>query len=119
MKNRVTVIACLSVAGCVSSGTQVQDSSLGQFQKGITTQQQVEKTLGAPQGRTSDSEGAHSISYIYTHAHAKGASYIPVVGLFAGGAKGQTNIVIFKFDSHDKLLDYTASSNDVDTRMGH
>jgi outer membrane protein assembly factor BamE (lipoprotein component of BamABCDE complex) len=105
--------------GCVSSGTQVKESDLGQFRKGQTTQQDVEKALGTPQGRMSDSDGARSISYVYSHAHAKGASYIPVVGIFAGGAKGQTNIVTFKFDSQGKLLDYTASSADVDTRMGH
>jgi len=114
----VLIIAVL--AGCASSGTKVNDSALTQFQKGVTTEPDVVKALGAPQMTTTQNDGTHSIAYVYTHSQAKGKSFIPVVGLFAGGATGQTNMVKFDFGPDGKLAKYetSASTTDVNTGIG-
>jgi outer membrane protein assembly factor BamE (lipoprotein component of BamABCDE complex) len=115
-----TMILAQSVllCACVSSGTQVKQTSLDQFHEGTTTEADVTKALGPPQGRNVSSDGTHQLVYVYMHAHAKGASYIPVVGLFAGGAKGNSTAVRFDFDSSGKLTHYAANQTATDVNTG-
>jgi outer membrane protein assembly factor BamE (lipoprotein component of BamABCDE complex) len=115
-----TALLCvlLLLTACASSGTRVQDAALTQFQKGKTTESDVVKVLGVPQMTTTNSDGTRSIAYVYTHAQAKGASFVPIVGLFAGGAKGNINIVTFNFDPMGKLINYQASNSTTDVNTG-
>jgi len=113
----ITVLAAL-VAACATSGTQVNDASLTKFEKGVTTEAEVEHALGRPEVKTKLMDGTQSIAYVYSHAQAKGASFIPVVGLFAGGATGQSNVVTFSFDSQGKLINYVTSSSAIDVHTG-
>jgi outer membrane protein assembly factor BamE (lipoprotein component of BamABCDE complex) len=115
---RIIALTALVLAGCASSGTQVNQSSLPQFQKGITTEADVETALGKPQTTGVASDGTRSIAYIYTATKVKGATFVPIVGLFAGGATGQTNVVTFHFDGTGKLLDYSTNHSDIDVRNG-
>jgi len=118
MKILVATAATVIMSGCASSGTQVQDTSLTQFQKGITTQADVIKALGPPQVQTTESDGTRSIAYVYTHAQAKAKSFIPVVGLFAGGATGQSSMTRFHFGKDGKLESYETSSSTTDVDTG-
>lgn len=113
-----SMAAAVCVSGCMSSGTAVKDSTLSQFQKGVTTEAQIEKALGPPQMTSIDADGNRAIAYFFTESHANGASYIPVVGLFAGGAKGQSNMVHFTFDHDSKLLGYESTRSAIDVRTG-
>lgn len=115
---RTLALMALCIAGCASSGTKVTEASLPQFHQGITTEADVEKSLGKPQTTGVSSDGTRSIAYVYSAVKMKGASFIPIVGLFAGGATGQTTIVNFHFDAAGKLLDYSSHNSDVDVRNG-
>jgi hypothetical protein len=99
------VLIVLAFAGCVATGTQVKDSALTQFQKGVTTETDVERALGPPTSTTMSSDGTRSMSYSGVHAQPKAASFIPVVGLFAGGASSQVSMVTLRFGQDGKLLD--------------
>jgi hypothetical protein len=113
-------VFCVAVllGGCASTGTRVQDSALTGFQKGVTTEADIEKSLGAPQMTTRNADGTRSIMYIYAHAQAKGATFISIVGLFAGGATGQSNTAKFDFDARGMLAGYETSSSASDVRTG-
>jgi len=115
---RTLVLIALALAGCASSGTQVQDSALTKFEKGVTTEADVVKALGPPQMTTTQSDGTRSIAYLYTQAQAKGATFIPIVGLFAGGATGQMNTVTLNFDHEGKLASYQSSNSVTDVKTG-
>jgi outer membrane protein assembly factor BamE (lipoprotein component of BamABCDE complex) len=117
MKILLITLALLLV-GCVSSGTHVQDSALKQFQKGVTTEADVVKALGAPQSTSTSMSGAHTISYVGLSAQSKAATFIPIVGLFAGGANAQTSIVTFTFDTNGKLSDIQSQQSNAESRMG-
>lgn len=117
-RSSLIALVTLALCACASTGTQVLESQLAQFQKGVTTQADVERQLGAPQSNTLESDGTRSIAYVYTRAQAKGATFIPIVGLFAGGATGNTNVVTFKFGTDGKLLEYSATSSNADVRTG-
>lgn len=113
-----TAAAIVAVSGCVSTGTQVDQASLAKFQTGITTETQVEATLGPPEATTAASDGTRTITYIYASARAKGVDFIPIVGLFAGGAAGESTAVVFRFAADGKLLSYSASSQKTDVHSG-
>lgn len=119
MKNRLLVIAPLLVlVGCTSSGTKVTADRMTQFQKGVTTEADVLRTLGSPQHVVTAADGARTDMYVWAHSQIKGASFIPVVGLFAGGAKAEANTATFHFDANGKLLDYSTSESNTDVRAG-
>lgn len=111
-------VVVLLLASCVSSGTQVKDSALTQFQKGVTSEADVVKALGPPTSTSMVSDGSRVLAYVGTHAQAKAASFIPIVGLFKGGATGQTSVVTFRFGPDHKLLDYSSTQSNVDVNTG-
>ena len=77
---------------------------------GKTSEAQVLAALGAPNQTSTLSDGTRMDIYMHISAHATAASYIPVVGLFAGGAKGTNDTATFTF-TPDGVLKSTASSS--------
>ena len=80
------VLSFLAISGCFSSGTKVDQSTVSKFEIGETTKSEVISALGDPNNSTIKSDGTSSITYTYVQAQTKAASFIPYVGLFAGGA---------------------------------
>ena len=82
-------------SGCMSYdtelGTQMTAEKVTQIKKGITTRAEVEALLGPPTSVTMLGNGKRVMSYHYTgtkgEMHATAMSYVPIVGLFAGGSK--------------------------------
>jgi hypothetical protein len=118
MHRIVGVLCALALSGCVSSGTQVKESQLTSFQKGVTTEPDVIKALGPPQSTTTSTTGIRTIVYYGLRASPKAATFIPVVGLFAGGAKAQTNSVVFMFGPDGKMTEMTSQQTNAESRMG-
>jgi len=85
------------LAGCSSinneSGVQMSQDKVALIKKGVSTRADVETLLGPPMHVAMMPDGKRILSYTYTstkvEGHATAASYIPYVGLFAGGAKGE------------------------------
>lgn len=105
----VTLFTFSFLAACVSSGTKVTSEQIAAFEIGKTTEAQVIAALGKPNSVTVLSDGSRTDVYLYSAAHATAASYVPIVGLFAGGAKGSSNAAVFMFDT--KLILKSTSSN--------
>src|SRR5437763_10277819 len=112
-----SVVVLLLLAGCVASGTQVAQSALQGFQKGVTTRSDVIRALGPPQN-TASARGKVIVSYIGVSVRPHAASFIPVVGLVAGGASSHTSVTMLTFDSDDKLEDITTHENASESHMG-
>ena len=93
----------LAVTGCASSGTEVKDSQLRQFQKGVTTENEVLRTLGPPTATTFNSDGSLVLVYTAGHAQVKAASSVPVVVVFAGGTTADATSVAFRFGPDHRL----------------
>jgi hypothetical protein len=116
---RLTGIFCvLALTGCVSSGTQVKESQLTAFQKGVTTEREVRAALGAPQSVTTSTAGIRVLVYSGVHASPTAASFIPIVGLFAGGANAQASSAVFSFGSDGKMTQMTSTQTSTESRMG-
>jgi len=105
------LFASAFLIGCTrQSGTFVNDDQLAQFRDGYTTLAQIEETLGAPTSDVRDSSGLRTIAYSFMASQVKGATFVPVVGAFAGGATAQVRTVVFQFDDRGILVRHTVMS---------
>lgn len=102
-------VLMLGVAGCFSSGNvRIMDEAKATQVKEGLTREEVRALIGEPMGMSTTS-GIESWSYMYMESHANAASYVPVVGLFAGGAQGQSSMILLVFDANGKVKTVTRS----------
>ncbi len=118
MKTITAVLALAALSACVSSGTKVTEAQAGQFEKGKATEAEVIAKLGPPTTATRAADGSRSDAYLYTQAQARAASYIPVVGLMAGGADGTATVIMFNFTPDGVLKDWTSSVSNTSVNTG-
>jgi hypothetical protein len=83
------------------------------FQVGVDTFATVTAKLGKPNSTSMISDGTKIIVYVSNHAHVKATTFIPVVGLFAGGAKGAMSIKSFTFGPDGLLKNFTSNDSNV------
>lgn len=119
MKNLTLILAALLLlAGCASAGTQIDATQVSKIEKGVTNQQDIRDMFGSPysSGITADGE----TFYIYTFARTttKGATFIPVVGLFAGGSDTQIETLQIWFDKENKVSQFNFSQSNQEVRLG-
>ena len=100
----LTVLFVLLV-GCASAGNpKVADFNPGtQIEYGKTTKQEIWNMLGEPNGKKYGDGGREVWVYSYAQAQARPATFIPIVGFFAGGIDGSAKKLIFAFDEHGVL----------------
>jgi hypothetical protein len=110
MKKLIIVAATLILTACMSIGTKVETKDLSSFTKGRTTYNEVTSKLGEPSQATVNSDGTKTAVYFYTEAQAKAATFIPIVGMFAGGADSKNTIVTLIFDQNSVLSNYSSST---------
>lgn len=89
-----------TLAGCMSVGTKVDPNVVSTFKPGVTTLAQAEKALGKPNLITHESDGKTQIQYTFTHVHASGTSYIPLVGGLVGHSDADTVNAFLEFDQN-------------------
>jgi outer membrane protein assembly factor BamE (lipoprotein component of BamABCDE complex) len=118
--NRIfaATLCALSLVGCVSSGTKVTPEQVAQFQQGKTTLSEVVATLGAPNSTTNLGNGQTILVYVHISSQANAATYVPVVGLLAGGATGTSNTATFTFDSRGILISSGSSQSNTAVNTG-
>lgn len=102
-------IAGLTLGGCVSVGTKVDPNVVKAFQPGVTTISEAEAKLGQPNQVSHDSDGQTIVVYMYAKSHASGASYIPIVGIFAGKGISDTVSTTLTFDKQGRFVKSTTS----------
>jgi len=121
------------LAGCVSSGNPsvIDQDRIGQIKVDISTKEDVKRILGQPT-TMSRQFGNYSALYglpatttlttieawSYTHINVDvdAATFIPIVGLFAGGATSNVNTFTVVFD--DKGIVRQISSTQAQGRSG-
>jgi len=106
---RTAILACvLAIAGVgctTTSGVQVQQSQLAGFQKGVTTDEDVIRALGAPTMSSATSEGERVLVYSFAQYKA-----------FTASGDMKANSVVLSFDKNRKLVSY--STSDVNLNSG-
>lgn len=117
---RLTAIAfsAFALSACVSSGVQVTEQQAAQFQKGVTTEADVRTKLGAPNSVARLSDGSSVLVYAHIEASPNAVDFVPIVGLFAGGAHGHSTAVSFTFGPDGKLSAYSSTATDTEVHSG-
>jgi outer membrane protein assembly factor BamE (lipoprotein component of BamABCDE complex) len=118
MKHLYLVLLLAVAAGCASVGRKIDQSKVDQIKKGETTRDQVLKSLGSPDQITKTGDGNVTFLYLYSHASAKGATFIPVVGAFAGGANVQSQFLRVTFGGDGIVSDFASTVTSTETGMG-
>lgn len=120
MNRAILVLASLlTFAGCASVGQKIDPASVEKIHKGQTTRSEVIALLGPPMSSTVTSEGKEILMWIYAHSSARGASYIPVVGLFAGGVNANSESVQVVIGTDKLVENFTSHTSVIDSRMGN
>ena len=117
LKNTLAAIAIFALAGCATVGREISTAQIETLKKGETTTTQAVASLGQPTGVTKTSDGKTILSYTFAHAQARPASFIPIVGIFAGGTDVRSTAVMLTF-KEDVLADYTTSTTNSGYGMG-
>ena len=118
MNRLVTLfLFCLALSGCVASGVQVSQDAATQFKEGVTTEAEIVAKLGKPSSVTI-SGGQRFISYSGYQSQAKAASFITIIGAFAGGFDYTISSAVYQFDSQGILQKISYSQHGGAARMG-
>lgn len=86
---------------------------LAAFQVGVTTIADVTAALGKPM-MIMTASGQTIVSYSSIHASVKAETFIPIVGLFAGGGRSNMSSATFIFGPDGKLISTITHQSNAD-----
>jgi hypothetical protein len=118
VKKVFIILVCLAISACNSSGTKVTEQQAAQFTPGKTTEGDVIAVLGPPNHSTKNADGSSMIVYFHTATAVNAATFIPVVGVLAGGASTTNDSVTFSFDKAGLLTGHSSSNGSQDLSTG-
>jgi len=136
----VVTVLMLLMSGCVASGNpSVRDEAVtGQIQIGVTTKEEVRKLLGRPNsvgkgsgnlaavaGLPATSQAPLTLNsnyevwgYSHVSIETNAATFIPVIGLFAGSATSSVSSVTICFDDKGVVQFVQSSQSEAQSGMG-
>lgn len=114
----IAITASLALAGCASYGNKIDTSYAASIEKGVTTESQVVEALGSPMSVGITPDGKRFALYMYTYAQAKASSFIPVVGLFAGGSDTETQMLQIWYDANGVVSNYMYNNHSGEVKTG-
>jgi outer membrane protein assembly factor BamE (lipoprotein component of BamABCDE complex) len=118
MKRIAILVLAVALAGCVSSGVEVKPEQTSDFRPGVTTRQQVVARLGNPTTTATLPDGSTMLVYAFSAAQARPASFIPIVGMFAGGADARSSTVSFQFTPAGVLKSSSSTTSQSGSQLG-
>ncbi len=114
----IALTTALFISGCASYGNKIDSSYAANIEKGVTTESQVLGALGNPMSVGITPDGKRFAVYMYTYAQAKASSFIPVVGLFAGGSNTETQMLQIWYDENGVVSNYTYNNHNGEVKTG-
>lgn len=90
-----------------------------QVEKGRTTYDEAVSKFGPPQFNTVAADGSRYATYYRARTHIKGASFVPIIGMFAGGMNVGATTISLIFGPDGVLKDVTTTDTQMDSRNGH
>ncbi|MEQ5140972.1 outer membrane protein assembly factor BamE domain-containing protein [Proteus vulgaris] len=118
----VLALCSLALSGCASSGNhsiknETQESISYKIKKGETTKEDIVSMFGSPMATTLNSNEDEQWIYTLSDTSIKGTTFIPIYGLFDGGADTKVKQLIINF-KEDKVTKYLLSDSSLETRSG-
>jgi len=113
MKNVLFAIAMLCLPACATNYGSSQIQDFGKFtslEKDVTTKQVVYEEFGQPHDVSYFESGESAWDYFRVKISMNAATFIPIVGLVAGGSDADASIATFFFDELGKFQKVQTSS---------
>lgn len=117
MKKTAIIASIALLTACASSGTQVSQEVATSFKEGVTTEKEIVAALGNPTSVVI-SGNTKIISYSGFQYKMKAASFIPVVGLVAGGADYAHTSVMYFINKEGIMTKINYTSSGAGSRQG-
>jgi outer membrane protein assembly factor BamE (lipoprotein component of BamABCDE complex) len=114
----LTVLITAFLGGCASVGTKIEQASIEKIEKGKTTKTELIAAFGTPMTASLLGDGRESMMWVYSKAKVKGATFIPVVGAFAGGSETSTQMLQVILNKDKVVEDFTTNNSKMEMRMG-
>jgi outer membrane protein assembly factor BamE (lipoprotein component of BamABCDE complex) len=112
------LVASYMLGGCMSTGVEVKPEQTSDFRQGVTTRAEVLGRLGTPTTQATMPDGSTMLIYSFAASQARPASFIPLVGAFAGGADARSSMVEFVFTPDGVLKSSSSSTSQSGSQMG-
>lgn len=117
MKKLTAILMAAILTACASTGTQISQETATSFKEGVTTEKEIVSTLGNPTSVTISGD-TKIISYSGFQYKTKAATFVPIVGLFAGGADYSQTIAMYFIDKQGVLTKINYTSSGAGSRQG-
>ncbi len=110
------VAVALAIGGCASSDNSVmatadQATIAKRIVNGKTTQREVQDYLGSPDDVRYTDSGQEIWQYVHHNTSVNATTFIPVVGIFAGGSKTDQKLLTILFDKKGVVVKSTYAAN--------
>jgi outer membrane protein assembly factor BamE (lipoprotein component of BamABCDE complex) len=109
----ILLATCFSFLGCRKheSGSKLTQQQVESLKVGMS-RNQVEALLGPPQ-KSSRDDRTGSLTYTYSYASARmnPATYVPIVGLFAGKMDTESSSLSVFFNSRGVVADFVVNAS--------
>lgn len=111
----VAVLAACASAGNMKMKDESQATVYGRVVEGKTTQAEVQAAYGLPTNKSFTDAGNEIWTYDYAYATPKAVNFVPIVGIFAGGADVTKKQLVVLFDKTGVVVrrTYTESQQEV------
>lgn len=98
-KGMVVVLCVMVLSGCATIGTKqiTKREIVSQIKEGKSTKADVKALLGEPSNISFTDAGEEDWSYCYSRATTRPATFIPIIGIFTGGADTETHTLTIRF----------------------
>ena len=118
MRTLISIITIILLTGCASAGIQIDGTRVQDIEKGQTTEQEIKSMFGNPNSSGISSNGELFFVYTFVRSTTNAATFIPVVGLFAGGANTELEMLQIWFDEERKVKEFHFNKSNTETRLG-
>ena len=113
----------LGLVGCASVGNESMRNENSQsidskITKGTTTKEQIRSTVGNADKTSFTDSGNEIWTYVLSKATSKAINFVPIVGLFTGGADVEKKELVILFDQNSIVKNYTFSETKTEVKRG-
>jgi outer membrane protein assembly factor BamE (lipoprotein component of BamABCDE complex) len=117
-----TSLLMIGVGGCVGTEggeRQITDpGKISQIEKGVSTKASIRAAFGAPEGTSFEANGNEIWTYSYVNTSVTPATYVPIVGVFAGGTNVQSSGLTVTFDANGIVKAYAITNGGATSGQG-
>lgn len=106
----IGIVALGAICACSTEGAYMKPERAQELEQSITTAEELEKALGIPTVTVPLEDGRTLWVYQGIYKQANAASYIPYVGLVAGGNNKKCTRLSVQVDREGKLSHWNYSS---------